>query len=162
MVKTRLYELDDHNWQKNAAKYTLHQALLSTIKLFAPVMPHITEEIFLLHFAQYEKAVSVHQSKWPEASADMINESADLFGNALVSIASEIRRYKSNLQMSMGEPLARLRITSSRSEVMDALQLSVLDVKSVTRAQDVIVSEKPDPAATSIQGAEDLWITIEQ
>jgi valyl-tRNA synthetase len=42
MVKVRLYELDDGDSRKAAAKYTLHLVLLAIIQMFAPIMPYVT------------------------------------------------------------------------------------------------------------------------
>ena len=58
LAKHRLYEESDsasRTAARDAARYTLHHALLTAIKLFAPIMPHITEEIYQLHFARFEE-----------------------------------------------------------------------------------------------------------
>ena len=36
----------------DGARYTLHAALLATVKLFAPFLPHVTEEIYQGLFAR--------------------------------------------------------------------------------------------------------------
>jgi len=49
-----------------SAKYTLYKSLLTILKLVAPIMPFITEEIYQTHFRKYEKQKSIHLTEWPE------------------------------------------------------------------------------------------------
>jgi valyl-tRNA synthetase len=162
MVKIRLYELDDEDLPKNAAKYTLYHSLLAVIKMFAPIMPHITEEIFQLYFGQCEPTTSIHLAKWPEVSPHLICDSAEAFGDALVGIATEVRRYKSTNQLPLGTPLSRLQIWSSHQETLTDLGASVLDIKSVTRAQAIDFGDTPTPQVSAVSGVKDLWMRIEQ
>ncbi|MCB9139959.1 MAG: valine--tRNA ligase [Caldilineaceae bacterium] len=162
MVKTRLYELGDNEPAKLAAKYSLYNALLAIIKMLAPIMPYITEEIFQIYYAQHEPEVSLHISKWPEVSSPLIDESVELFGNAIVGIATEVRRYKSTNQISMGTPLTRLQIFSSNQELISDLKASILDITSVTRAQNIEFGDIPPVEALAVSEVENMWVTIEQ
>jgi valyl-tRNA synthetase len=161
MIKARLYELDDGDFRKEAAKYTLHNVLLAVIKMFAPIMPHITEEIFQFHFVQHEAVPSIHISKWPEASHELISDSAEALGDALVGIATEVRRYKTTNRLQMGAPLSHLYVSSSRQELLSDLRASALDLRSVTRAQDIDFSDTRALQASVVPGVKDLWMTIE-
>src|SRR5258708_31469511 len=49
MAKERLY--DETNEMRDGARYTLYHVLLTVIKLFAPILPYITEQIYLSLFA---------------------------------------------------------------------------------------------------------------
>ena len=161
MVKTRLYELDDGDPQKESAKYTLHVSLLAIIKMFAPITPYITEEIFQNYYVKYEPEISLHASKWPEASAQLVDDSAEILGDALVGIATEVRRYKSANQMPLGTSLSRLQVSSSNQELLAGLQTSILDIKSVTRAQTIDFSHIPSLKASAVSDIENLWVAIE-
>jgi valyl-tRNA synthetase len=125
-------------------------------------MPYITEEIFQICYVKYEPEVSLHISRWPEASPQLIDKSAELFGNALVGIATEVRRYKSVNEMPMGTPLACLQISSSNRGLLADLETSTLDIKSVTRALDVEFNDKPLAQASAVSDMESLWVAIEQ
>ena len=54
MAKLRLYNAD------MGASFTLDYVLLTTLKLFAPFLPHVTEEIYQHLFAERDGAVSIH------------------------------------------------------------------------------------------------------
>jgi valyl-tRNA synthetase len=49
MCKQRLY--DEHHPQREATRFTLNQVLLNLIKMFAPFLPYVTEEIYLALYA---------------------------------------------------------------------------------------------------------------
>lgn len=59
-------EIIKHRANEETAKYTLYLCLLTTIKLYAPILPFITEEIYQQLFRQNEKKVSLHLTAWPE------------------------------------------------------------------------------------------------
>src|SRR5207248_8037881 len=64
LAKFRLYgELGP---ERRAAQWTLYQALLSTLKLLAPYLPYVTEEIYQGLFRQRDGAASIHLSAWPQ------------------------------------------------------------------------------------------------
>ena len=101
-------------------------------------------------------------SKWPEVSSQLIDSSAELFGNALVGIATEVRRYKSEKQLPMGTPLTWLQVSSSNRELLADLETSTLDIKSVTRAENIEISDTPLAQASAVSDIENLWITIKE
>ncbi|MFO7872796.1 MAG: valine--tRNA ligase [Candidatus Undinarchaeales archaeon] len=49
IVKDRLYNPDKYELGKEPAQYVLYQTVLNSLKLMAPVMPYITEEIYHLY-----------------------------------------------------------------------------------------------------------------
>ncbi|MDP6642339.1 MAG: class I tRNA ligase family protein, partial [Candidatus Nanoarchaeia archaeon] len=68
LVKGRIY--NEKGDKKLSAQYTLYQSLLTILKLMAPIMPFITEEIYQKHFSKYEKNKSIHLTKWPKSKED--------------------------------------------------------------------------------------------
>ncbi|MBD3261532.1 MAG: valine--tRNA ligase, partial [Candidatus Altiarchaeales archaeon] len=63
LVKARLYRPDDRGFDsKSSAQHTLYQSLLTILKLLAPIMPHITEEIYQGGFREKEGTKSIHVS----------------------------------------------------------------------------------------------------
>ncbi|HYX50328.1 MAG TPA: valine--tRNA ligase, partial [Ktedonobacteraceae bacterium] len=67
MSKERLY--DETNAMREGARYTLYHVLLTILKLFAPILPYITETLYQVLFVPVEGAGSIHNSQWP-----MVNE----------------------------------------------------------------------------------------
>ena len=132
MAKLRLYAGDA------GAKFALPTVLLVLLKLFAPFFPHVTEEIYQGLFATAEGALSIHCSAWPRPDARFDDAAALAVGEALVEIATTVRRYKSERGLSLGAELAELRITAEEP-LAEQLVAAEEDLCSITRAKSVVV-----------------------
>ncbi|HIH23068.1 TPA: valine--tRNA ligase, partial [Candidatus Micrarchaeota archaeon] len=67
-VKHRIYDESQEEGAKSAkksAQFVLRYVLFNSIKLVAPVLPHISEELYHSFFGAKENE-SIHLSKWPE------------------------------------------------------------------------------------------------
>jgi valyl-tRNA synthetase len=137
MAKVRLY--GDQMAEKAGAHYTLYHVLLTTIKLFAPVIPHVTDEIYRQLFAKTDGAASIHRSRWPQSDARFEDEASDAFGETLVQIATAVRRFKSESNLSLGTEIARLQLATGDAPLAEMLRAASSDITSVTRAGSVEV-----------------------
>ncbi|MBU1879353.1 MAG: valine--tRNA ligase [Chloroflexi bacterium] len=168
LSKVRLYELDDGDPRREAARYALYHALLTVVKLLAPILPHITEEVYQLGLARPGDAPSIHVSPstghcvWPQPSDQFISDPAEAVGRALVGIATAVRRYKSTRQLPLSAPLARLEIVAPDPALRAALRESLIDLRSVTRAQAIEISDTPGVSASPVPELENLWVTIDE
>jgi hypothetical protein len=86
---------------------------------------------------------------------------AEVAGEALVGIATEVRRFKTNRQTPLNAPLKRLHISASDPQLLASLQASVLDIRSVTRAQAIECAATPAPDAVEVPGVGGLRVAIE-
>jgi valyl-tRNA synthetase len=121
---------------REGAQYALYHALLAVLKLLAPFMPHITEEIYLGGFAATDGAKSVHLSRWPEALPAWSSDGAGRAGETILEIADTVRRWKADRQLSVGAPVSVLRVACP-TDVLADLQGATRDLQSVTRAASV-------------------------
>ena len=145
LAKARLY--DEAHPHREAAVYTLRAALLTTIKLFAPALPYVTEAIYHELFAAGEGVASIHISAWPVAEESLIDDDAERAGDALVTVATLARRYKSEANISLGAELQALHVDASDPTLRVALAESEVDLRSVTRARSVILNADASPSA---------------
>jgi valyl-tRNA synthetase len=99
LVKKRVYQ--GKGDEKLSAQYVLYQSLLELVKMFAPIMPYITEEIYQTHFVKNEKDKSIHISSWPEEIKVESKEKDDLIWQKLLEIVSFVRQRKSEEKKSM-------------------------------------------------------------
>jgi valyl-tRNA synthetase len=152
MVKSRLYDRTGGAKGEESAKYTLYRILLSLTKLLAPLMPYITEEIYQLIFRRHEEKSSIHLADWPVSSRELLDESADITGKALLEIASSVRRYKSENHLPMSSPLEHMRYVVSSKELLDELTNCLFDIRSVTRVNniEIVQSSRQISKETSI------------
>ncbi|MCD6477268.1 MAG: valine--tRNA ligase [Candidatus Aenigmarchaeota archaeon] len=127
IVKHRLYN-EDHSTL--AAKYTLYTVLLKTLKLFAPIVPHITEEIYQNYFKQHEGDISIHVSKWPEKeNVEKTN------GDIVIEVISKIRKYKHYNKLPLNSELNKVIIISKedisefKDDIKGALKIKEIEFK---------------------------------
>jgi valyl-tRNA synthetase len=134
LIKGRLYS-DESSAERHAAQWTLYHALLAVLKLLAPYLPFVTDEIYQHIFAAYEGIMSIHIAIWPEPRHSWIDESAEATGQAILNILSRVRRYKAEHGLSVGSLLPHLHITAATQAELEQLQAAAIDLRSATRAQ---------------------------
>jgi valyl-tRNA synthetase len=154
MAKQRLY--DAEHSRNEGARYTLYHVLLSVLKLFAPLLPHVTEEIYQGLFRETQGDGSIHIAAWPSVDGRLLDESAQQVGDMLVEIATAVRRYKSERSLKLSLELERLQLAVEDARTGGALQEAASDLMSVTRAQNIDVVEKIDEDLETIYEDEGL------
>jgi valyl-tRNA synthetase len=142
MAKLRLYNQAESSHE--AARYTLYHALLAVLKLLAPFLPHVTEEIYQGLFAEVEGTTSIHVSPWPAPDPALEDAAAETAGNLLVEVATAVRRYKSEHSIPLSAELARLQLAITDPALATMLQQAQADVSSITRARQVQVTGQLD------------------
>jgi valyl-tRNA synthetase len=139
MCKERLY--GEAGPLREGARYTLSAALLNTIKLFAPFLPYVTEEIYRGFFAENEGQPSIHLARWPESDPAWENEQAETAGEILIEVATAVRRYKSEASLSLGAAVGRLLLSTRDALLATMLDAARLDILSVTRAKELNIGQ---------------------
>ncbi len=140
MAKSRLYNAESVG--HDGARYTLYRALLTLLKLFAPFLPYITETIYQGLFAAAEGTISIHRSRWPLADEALLDEQAETAGEALVEIATAVRRYKSEKNLALNTALSRLQLATADESLAAALRAATEDLASITRAAQIEVCQQ--------------------
>ncbi len=134
ICKDRLYNPGVRGKEgKYSAQYTLYLSLLSIIKLMAPITPHITEEIYQLYFSKIDGAISVHVSSWPEYDQSLVDDNSESMGDKLIDVIAKVRKYKSESQASLKEPIKVLTLDLDEDDVKPFLE----DLKAATKAETV-------------------------
>jgi len=121
-----------------AALSTLRAALVTVLKLLAPFLPHVTDEVYLQGFAAADGEPSIHVAGWPELSDLPWGSELETFGRALLAIVDAVRRWKSERSLSVGAPIGALSITAG-DDVVEQLRESEQDLRSITRAERVSI-----------------------
>ncbi len=109
-VKYRLN--GDADESSDAAKFTLQTVLRTILKMYAPILPFVTEEIYSLLFnvsGSLEK--SIHVSSWPLAFE--VSSSLDVSDfDSAISAIDEIRKHKTSQNISLGAVLEEYTLTT--------------------------------------------------
>jgi valyl-tRNA synthetase len=101
-IKYRLF--GDNIASKAAAVATLKTVSLAILKMYAPIMPFITEQIYQDLYRNENNKKSIHLSCWPESVE--LTDALDVsdFAQAIEAI-DEVRKYKAQEKMSLGKEL---------------------------------------------------------
>ena len=129
-IKYRLFGNDPKS--KAAAASTLKTVVLAILKLYAPIMPFITEQIYHDMYLNDEKDESIHLSAWPEPTARTDGPNLDDFSDVITAI-DEIRKHKSQNGIPMGAELEDYKLeTKLNIERHAQLVRGVMRVNNLT------------------------------
>ena len=137
IVKDRLYNPTIRKGRESAQQ-GLYNGILNTLKLMAPIMPHITEEIYQLYFAKKEECASIHVSTWPEYDEQLVDEKAEMIGDIGIDIINTVRKWKSQQQMSMKDEIKRLVLVSEEEGFVEMIGSIEADLKAVLHVKEII------------------------
>lgn len=150
IVKDRLYNPETRGEEaRKSGQKALGKTLLSVLKLLAPIMPHITEEIYQLGF---KEAKSIHIGGWPTVQEELIDEKAEQVGDIVLDLIAAVRKWKSEQQLSLKEELKELIIAQEHKQLLAS---ALEDLKAVTKVNKITFSN------TTTQETEKLKIKIE-
>ena len=137
IIKDRLYNPDKRGVDaRKSAQYALYNAVLSCLKLMAPITPHFTEEIYQLYFAKKEKSKSIHVSSWQKFDKNLLDKDAEKTGDIAVSIISAVRKFKSEKNVSLKAPIDKLTIDCKAGE-KKLLENALGDIRSTLFVKDI-------------------------
>lgn len=129
LVKRRSYS-DEDSAERRSSHATLALSLKLFLRLFAPFLPFITEEIWSWRLAEGSgRARSIHQALYPsieevQAIEDPVHAASYA---AAVEVLVKIRAAKTEAKKSLRWPVEALTIAGS-SDNLDALKPALLDV----------------------------------
>ncbi|MDP6480595.1 MAG: valine--tRNA ligase [Acidimicrobiales bacterium] len=135
LVKSRAYEGDEAG--AASARASLRMALSTMLRLFAPVLPFVTEEVW-----SWWQEGSIHRQAWPDA--DEIRAVAGDGDPAMAEVAAaalaELRRHKTNAKRSLVTPVVSATITDTPDR-LSLLRPVLADVAAAARAEHIDLSE---------------------
>ena len=134
LAKRRARDETDPEGQASAIA-TLRLGLSVCVRLFAPYVPSIADEVWSWVFAEETGVPSVHIADWP-TTRDLEHveapSEAESFRSACDAIAS-VRKAKSERSIGLGKPLAELRFRAGGRQ-LGQLELVLSDVLSASGA----------------------------
>ncbi len=133
--KDRLYNPDKRGIaSKKSGQKVVYITILSILKMMAPIMPHITEEIYQTGFKKLEKDKSIHISAWPEFDEKLIDSKSEEIGDLGIDIINSVRKLKSDKQISMKAEIKELIIDN---KAKNKISLITEDLKAVLNANEL-------------------------
>ncbi|MFC5134484.1 MULTISPECIES: valine--tRNA ligase [Haloferacaceae] len=145
-----------------SAAYTLRTAHRRFLKLFAPVLAHVTEELWQDMYADAagtervdaetaDAGESIHLAGWPEPLG--LDADADA-GRAAMAVVGALRRYKSENQLPLNADLDAVEVYADIRGFED-------DVTGVMHVDDLAVHPDAEPPVeTAVTGIDLDYATI--
>ena len=155
MVKTRAYRVALDAGRLSALA-TLGLAISVVLRLFAPVLPTVTEELWSRRFATPAgRTRSVHTSPWPTAVEFAAIPAPDHAGafEAARAIVGEVRRVKGSAKVSLRWPVASLRVTAGSAEIA-AARAALDDIRAAGVIQQIAFEPKQNGWAFDVRLAD--------
>ncbi|OYN92078.1 valine--tRNA ligase [Parenemella sanctibonifatiensis] len=125
VVKERSYGAQGED-AAASANVTLTTVLHIVLRLLAPFMPFVTEEVW-----SWWQDGSIHQSSWPSTEEIITSGDAEVIA-AVADFLIAIRGVKSTAKVSMKTEVTELTVRGPQP-TLDRLQLALADLKAVGR-----------------------------
>lgn len=139
ITKKRCYDAEnDAQKESMSAILTLYHVLKIVLKLFAPYLPSITEEIYS---SIYDSESSIHQKGgWPKLNID-ISEKIEQNVDFTVDILNLVRKAKSSKNLSMKAQISSLAINNTEN-LTKMLENDLLNVTNSDKIESFSSIEK--------------------
>ena len=158
MVKSRLY--DENCTTKFAAQYTLNKVLKESLKLLHPVMPFVTEKIYM---QLYHNDESIMISKWPEYTESLSFEKEEEQIEKLKTIIVGIRNLRTNLNVHPSKKSKLIFVTKIAN---DMLKESSAMIQKLGFANEIDIQENkeniPQNAMSVLADGIEVYIPFEE
>ena len=128
-----------------SGRCTLEAALTAYLKLFAPFLPYVTEEVW-----SWWQQGSVHRSAWPDA-AELRATAGDVDPQAAAVAADtlrEIRRIKSDAKVRLTIPITTATVTDT-AERLAILEQVADDVADAGRCRELLTAVGSELSVTA-------------
>jgi valyl-tRNA synthetase len=153
--------------ERIAAQRNLVFVLDTALRLLHPIMPFLTEQIWL-SLPHGDERPSLMVAAWPEAAdlADHVNVDAERAVDALCAVVGAVRGARARYGISPKEPLSVVVRTTGADAVVDAAALlaAAPQVESMARTARFEVSPeatKPAQSSVSIAASLEIYVVLE-
>ena len=141
LVKGRAYEsggADEAVQGAQSARRALRSALSTFLRLFAPFLPFVTEEVW-----SWWRQGSIHRTRWPSAESPAEDGDPAVL-ERLADVLAAVRRTKTEAKVSMRAPVDRLVVAVAAGE-MTGLGAGLSDLARASNVARVEVVEEAIP-----------------
>ena len=149
LVKTRAYSEDSPEGSLSA-RIALRRALSTLQRLFAPLLPFATEEVW-----NWWQSGSVHQAQWPtseELTASLSTSSDEALLNAVCTTLAIIRRSKTEAKVSQrqGVDMASITASADAARAITAGWIDIANAGSVAQWEIAVVENAEIAVAVTL------------
>lgn len=132
LVKTRVYDEENKNpKEKKSAILTLNYGFNTLLKLFAPYMPHVTEELNSILYGKNNEMVN-QINMWPKLENFYYSTDSLTIGTHVLNILELVRKYKSTKELSLRSEIDEIHFSGK-----EIAPLALLDLKNACNSKEM-------------------------
>lgn len=161
IIKDQLMNPEKHlETEVAATRWTLSTVGIRILQLYAPFVPHVTEAIYGLLYKNIVAIPSLHQTKFSafQKEFDFAESSETMV--ALLTLISQVRKLKSEHQLSLKTELATLTIVNLDNNMRETIRKHEELIKGITRAHTIAYGSQADQTPKLAQEADRWYGTI--
>jgi valyl-tRNA synthetase len=145
LVKSRAYgSLGEE--RAGPARATLLHALSVLLRLFAPFLPYVTEEVW----SWWHDAGSVHLAHWPAPPEIGMTDGDPALWETASELLGSVRKEKTTAGVSLRAPVALVHVTASEDRLA-LLQAAADDLREAGAIDSLRWSSTDDPGLMDVQ-----------
>ncbi len=146
--KTYYDESIENQKRRQSVIHTIYHCLDGVLRLFAPFMPHVTEELYQAIFDKKLVALNINsihsKGNWPNAKDYSINQDSIFTYGLACKIVSTAREEKTFAQVSLNKEINYLLISIEDKKLQELLKEKIESIskylKDVTGAKNLLLS----------------------
>jgi valyl-tRNA synthetase len=128
-VKYRIYGKD------SSPNKALAETYLSILKMFAPFLPFVTEEIYQKVFkGRLGTAESIHVSEWPVPDVEGIDKGSLEAGDKAQKLIAFVRKWKHDNSMALNAELKELAMSEDLGELKDDIK-GAMNIRKISEGK---------------------------
>jgi len=133
-IKYRFYS-DDIIIKKNSLKNALN-LFYRILKIFAIIIPFISEEIYSIIYKEFIGLDSVHLEQWPSPYEE-ISESFAKSGEIGINLIQNLRKMKSQLQIPLNQELEEVMIflDDNKTEIVENIRKDIAETIRIKKLE---------------------------
>ncbi|MCF7799900.1 valine--tRNA ligase [Candidatus Babeliales bacterium] len=138
LIKDQIFNPDKYSEQiLQNTRFTLYTVGLGILKLFAPILPHITETIYQQLYKDKEKAVSLHIITFNKNLYNYSFEKEANLINKVIELIILCRKVKTENKLSLKAEIENLNIYSEKNEILEQLKQEETLILGITKAKNL-------------------------
>jgi valyl-tRNA synthetase len=150
-VKDRLYKPEIYGKEKReAAQYTLYTVLYRIIQLLAPMILHVTEEIYQTMYIEEKAFRSIHVSLWPSFDRKIIDDKAEKRGDLIMAVITEVRKEKAEKHLPLNAQIRKLTIYAEEKDTSETIAQGREDISGTIKAAKIEILSRKGEGRTII------------
>ncbi len=156
LIKDQLFKPEKYTIEEvEATKWTLYHVGLRILQFYAPYLPYVTESIFAVIYKNNLKIASIHQTKYSQVQKIYNFEQSKNIMEDIIKLISEIRKLKTENQLSLKTEIEELQIFCSETNSSNFENHEQL-IKGITQAKKIVYLEN-EIDKSEIAKINDLW-----